>query len=621
MKRWATWSVLLLPTVCFAGSDWVRRAGRIIAFDAPHALGYVASHAQSALFWGLLLYLASRVGERSMAVLFVVLFGLVGGVQDAFFAHYNLYLSVDAQIHARDWWWPVVGTLPLSSLRFVLAVTVYSVAGAGMIRVARRLLSHGRTGQALLPWAVLPAFLLMFGAPVSFRSIQSTLPDAIYFHGLGSLVLERHGLTKISPGLRVQRREPPELPAMVAAPARPRNLLLIVQESQRFDVSCVDTDPDCKLATARSSAVVPARIPLLKMRSHGSTTALSIAALWTGLLPTESSALLHRAPLLWEYAHAAGYDTAYWTSQNVMFGNMRLFVQEQGRARCAATNLDCHADLDTGARDALLSEHVITEWDSLREPFVAVVQYSNIHYPHVFDPSEAPFEPWAFDKAADKNTEFYNYYKNVVHLSDGAVARLLSHVRNTPVSPRTVVVYTADHGEGFRDHWQLGHTSSVYEEEVRVPTWIDAPPGTLSDSEREALVRARDQDVWLTDLGATLLDFVGVWDEPAVKPFRAHFVGRPLTRLERNPRPRPLSNCSALWECEFRNWGMQQGPWKIEAREWDSEFHCFHLPTDPTEQNNLGERACGALPELARQTFFVMPDVTPPGRESVAWGR
>jgi hypothetical protein len=76
-----------------------------------------------------------------------------------------------------------------------------------------------------------------------------------------------------------------------------------------------------------------------------------------------------------------------------------------------------------------------------------------------------------------------------------------------------------------------------------------------------------------------------------------------------------------VWECAFRNWGMMWGPMKIEAREWDGEYHCFNVLDDPEELDNLGEDACAPLPELARAMFHVMPNVTPPGRPVVNWGK
>jgi hypothetical protein len=96
-------------------------------------------------------------------------------------------------------------------------------------------------------------------------------------------------------------------------------------------------------------------------------------------------------------------------------------------------------------------------------------------------------------------------------------------------------------------------------------------------------------------------------------------IGHPITRQERTLEPVPMTNCTWVWECAFRNWGMMQGSRKIEAREWDNQFHCFDVANDPEERVDLGERLCAPLPDLARKTFHAMPDVTPPGRTPVAW--
>ncbi len=45
-----------------------------------------------------------------------------------------------------------------------------------------------------------------------------------------------------------------------------------------------------------------------------------------------------------------------------------------------------------------------------------------------------------------------NHYKNVVYLSELAVARLITHVRAGARGARTVIVYTPDHGEALGEH-------------------------------------------------------------------------------------------------------------------------------------------------------------------------
>ncbi|WP_437735227.1 sulfatase-like hydrolase/transferase [Sorangium sp. So ce1335] len=623
-RRLAGLALLASPALWLLVADVLRRGRHMTTFDRLHAAGYAATVVASLLFWGVLLYVASgRRGamRRVAGGLFALLFTLACGVQGGFHALYNIYCSIDSQIHSQSIPWSIVGTLPLGDPRVIAHFAVALGLALGALRLSRRLVRprrlRRRVAAALVPVALAGATMI----PVSYRVIQSSSADMIYFHGVTALVKEHLGVTDDSPDLRVQRRDPERVPPLEARPARPRNVLLILQESQRADVTCVDYDPSCDLATPFSNAAAPGRMPLLQMRAHDSTTAISISNIWSGVSPTERREVLGSAPLLWHYANAAGWDTAYWTSQNLMFGNARLYVQDiPVSRRVVATQLDPGADLDYGALDRQLTDHVIEAWGELAEPFFAVVHYSNVHYPYVSDPQHSPFQPSELDKSPEKNEHFFNYYKNVVYLSDMAVGRLIEHIRGTPSGERTVIVFTSDHGESFREHWQLGHTSSLFDEEILVPAWIDAPEGTLAPEERASVEAARDAFVWHLDLAPTFLDLMGLWDEPLLAPFRARMMGHPLTRPERTVGPVPLTNCTWVWGCSFRNWGMMQGPLKVEAREWDGEYHCFNVLEDPLELTNLGEQACAPLPDLARALFHEMPNVTPPGRKPVDWG-
>ncbi|MBK8254822.1 MAG: sulfatase-like hydrolase/transferase [Polyangiaceae bacterium] len=616
---------LLLPVLWIVGWDLARRFYQIRTFDRPHLYGYLGSIAESAVVWGIILHTVSRRRGLLQAILlpiFVFLYATATGVQAAFNAFWNVYLSIDGLVHSKSIAWSIVGTLPLSKPIVFIHFLIAIAAAVGIAVLARKVVRPTKWGRRVVPFFLPAAFIAPTQIPVSYRKIQSTPPDLIYFHGMTALVKEHLGYTNDSPDLRVQRRDPESVPTFKAQPARPRNVVLLLQESMRADVTCVEYDPDCALATPFSNKVVPDRYPFVEMRAHDSTTAISISNIWSGVRPTETREVLHSVPLIWDYADAAGYDTAYWTSQNLMFGNARLYIQDIPVSQFAVgTNLDREAPLDEGALDSLLTDRVIADWDQLREPFFAVVHYSNCHFPYVYDPNHAPFQPADFNKAAESNESYRNYYKDVVYLSDMAVARLITHIRSTEKGDRTVLVYTSDHGESFREHWQLGHTSSLYDEEIQVPGWIDAPEGTLSPEEAASLKKAKNEYVWHLDLAPTFLDLMGIWNDPNLAPYRARMMGHPLTRPERTIEPVPLTNCTWVWECSFRNWGLMQGPMKIEAREWDGEFHCFNVAEDPLELNNLGEGPCTPMPELARQMYHSMPNITPPGRPVVNWGK
>jgi hypothetical protein len=318
------------------------------------------------------------------------------------------------------------------------------------------------------------------------------------------------------------------------------------------------------------------------MRAVDSTTAISLSVLWSGLAPTESRVALHTTPLLWEYARAAGLDTAYWTSQNLLFGNSGEWLQGLPLTkRVNATQLEPDADLDTGADDGKLVDRALADMGELREPFVGVVHLANTHFPYAIDDADAPFQPQSDATGPGYEREILNRYRDSIWHQDKAVGRFLRALRATPEGARTVVVFLSDHGEQMREKGAVGHTGTLYEQEVRIPAWIDAPPGTL-------------------DILPTPLDLAGVWDDAALATFRARMPGTSLLRGG-TPADRAvvMTNCTELWECAFRNWGAMRGSRKLIAHQYDADWSCFDTLADPEETHDLGAAACGDLRDLA----------------------
>jgi membrane-anchored protein YejM (alkaline phosphatase superfamily) len=388
-----------------------------------------------------------------------------------------------------------------------------------------------------------------------------------------------------------------------------RNILLILTESVRFDSVCVDHRAECDF-TPFTNRLAPSRYPLLEMRSLSSTTAISVGVLWSGLLPTQMTDAIRTAPMIFDFARAAGYDTAYWSSQSTMFtGSAAFFAALPLTRRCSGADLGAVPD-DAGADDSRVTERAIREIAQLREPWLAVVQYANTHYPYRVRGDE-PFQPATEDKAAERTAEFKNHYLNAVFTQDRTVADLLGSLRGSAGGARTVVIYTSDHGEAFREHGQLGHTTSVFDEELHVPTWIDAPPEALTPGEREALAAARKARVWHVDVTPTILDLLGLWDAPAVAAARKRMTGTSLLRSERTGAILPLTNCTEIWGCSFKNWGVVRGSLKLESRELDADWHCWDLARDPHEEHDLGTGSCTELKRAAEGFFVGLPRKAP----------
>ncbi len=609
--RWRAALVLGAPSLFVLANELLRRPKLILTgFDRLHRMGYVGSLACAAVLWASLLYLAasrrSRFAELG-AFLFVVLFSLSVGVQLAFRTLWNAYFSIDALVFVRTPWSALSADLPLAR-PVVLAQLIVTLAFAvGCVVAARRFVRPRRRLPALRPWVAALAIVGVFNFPASFRNGQSSTPELIYFHGLATMAHDRVvTLRTHEPALiRVERRHPDPVPRLEAKPSRPRNVVLLLQESQRADVTCMEWKPRCPLATRATNDLLPRRIGFFQMRAGASSTAIALSNLWAGVDPVDTQPRLLSAPLLWEYAHAAGWDTAYWTSQNMMFGNSRLYVQDLPLGHYAGANdLAPDADWLLGATDDSLSERVIHDWESLREPFFAVVHYCNIHRPRLYDPANAPFRPTHTSDRGTGGDKGKNYYQNAVFASDVAVAKLVSFLRATDKGKRTVLVYTSDHSESYREHEnENDHSGSVYDEEIRVPTWIDAPIGTLAPDEEVALRKARTELTWQYDLSATMLDLVGVWDAPEMQRFKERMVGLPLTRRDRVKQPVTLTNTSWIWEYVEPNWGVMQGSRKLLATATDHAYRCFDVLADPKEQTDLGEAGCPELLDVARKRF------------------
>ncbi len=611
---------LLAPSLVLLAADLARRPRQIAGFDAPHALGYLGSLLGSALIWAVILAASSR--RRGLlrwvfGAIFVATFTLVLGVQGAFHQLYNTYLSMDSVLTSDSFAWAMMGTLPLGRA-FVWAHLGTAIAvAAGVLAFAQKVVRPGRAARILAPILV-PA--VAYGAattPVSFRAVQSTSADLIYFHGLATLGRELTGLDSISAFTRPQRHVGEPVPKVEARPARPRNVVFILQESLRADVTCSAYDPACDLPARAVNPLLPGRMPFLQMRSNAGVTAVSVAVLWSGVTPTAPRETLLTAPLLWEYARAAGYDTGYFTNQDLTSYGSRLFVQDAGIAhRTSGTELDPTMPEHTGPRDLRLADHVLARWGELREPFFVVVQLCNVHSPYLIDEDDAPYQPQAAHYDAAHGALMRNRYRNAAYASDKAVARLVAGLRATESGRRSVILFTSDHGEMFHDDpgGYYGHSWTVRDEEVHVPGWIDAPAGTVTEAEAQSLRAAREELVYHLDVAPTVLDLLGLWDAPAIAPQRGRMVGHPLTRPGRTTDAVPMTSQTWIWDAWEPNFGMMHGTKKVFAQKRDDAFHCFDLAADPGEERDLGEEGCPDLVAAARREYGGLPSEVPAGR-------
>lgn len=122
---------------------------------------------------------------------------------------------------------------------------------------------------------------------------------------------------------------------------------------------------------------------------------------------------------------------------------------------------------------------------------------------HVFDPHAGYEPPAPFDTQYRDNP-----YAGEVAYVDHALGPLLDLARQSPRP--TLVVVTADHGEGLGEHGEATHGTFAYESTLRVPLIV----AQLGPGARSAGGRASDAPVRHIDIVPTIADVLG-WPAPA----------------------------------------------------------------------------------------------------------
>ena len=607
LRRWLARGLLVLPPVVLAGLDYAKRRPRIVELEPFELVFYAASALLAIVTWTALFAAATRVrgaGRWVVRALLAVAALLAVGGQLYTYARYGAYMNHRAVLVGTSFLPSIGQQLWFDRWTFARSLLPCLVIAIGVPVLASRLApmrSRGR-GWLCLDIAILGTLILAFTSPERGAE-QGQPPDAMYVSAMGQLVRARwdHNETveRVHPG----QRTPEPVPAFVAKPSRARNVVMLIMESVRTQSVCVEYTDDCK-TTPYSNQAARSRIPLTQMRALDSTTAISLAVMWNGLLPTTNREKLHTAPILWEYARAAGVETAYYTSQNLLFGNSGLWLEGQQWTRhVSATQIEPDATYEIGADDGKLVDHVIGDIGKLKEPFFAVVHLSNTHFPYKIDPDDMPFTPQDETSGPGYENEIRNRYHDSIHMQDKAVGRLLDALGKRPEAGRTVTLYVSDHGEQMREKGAVGHTGTLFEPEIRIPFWVNAPEGTLTADEEKSLRALRTTPVTHLDVFPTVMDLLGFWDAPELAALRGYVAGTSLLRGG-SPATRPvvMTNCSELWACAFKNWGVIKGTKKLIAHQGDASWNCFDVATDPGEEHRLDPSECADLLPLAEST-------------------
>ena len=426
---------------------------------------------------------------------------------------------------------------------------------------------------------------------------QCLTPDMLWVHASGGPILRAIGHIRLTSSLPVGQHE--ALPTTVPVADDAPSIVVILGESVRRDEVCVARAEGCKRSPAVDAAA-PDRIGYARAFSIASCTELAASVLWSGLPINADLGALGRAPLIWDYARARGYRTAYLTSQNLTYQHLdrflrgsRIDVLREARDRMA------NPRLDEGSPDELLGAEAV-DFIEKTGPSLVLLHLSNTHLPYRQVPGYTPY-PGGDGRSAYRNS--------LVH-DDAVIGTFITALRRGERGRRAVVLSLSDHGEAWNEHHAVSHTFDLYAEQIDIPLWIDAPQGSLSPAVIDHLrADAALRPVSTADVGATVIDLLGALDPPAFQPYTASLAGTSLLRAAPGAREVLLWNCPPSRACAADAFGVIAWPLKLHYVGREFHYACHDLEADPLELSPLPKSRCEPQRALLDRLFTPRPDV------------
>jgi choline-sulfatase len=265
------------------------------------------------------------------------------------------------------------------------------------------------------------------------------------------------------------------------------------------------------------------------------------SSMFTGRMPSETGVNTNGLPIresipnLGQWLGARGYDAVYAGKWHVPasyataipgFTVLPGGIGGQGNSGDAAVSRACQGWLHnrSGAKPfflvaSLLQPHDICTWVATHDRPAAWEKMARIDGPLPPLPSNFAFdarEPGALKAgrrpkwSADQWRYYLWSYYHHVEMVDAEIGRVLDALEDTGRAKNTLVVMTADHGEGSGHHQKV-LKNYLYDEAAKVPLLVSLPGQTPAGRQDTAHMASG------LDITPTICDYAGVAAPPAMK--------------------------------------------------------------------------------------------------------
>jgi arylsulfatase A-like enzyme len=216
-------------------------------------------------------------------------------------------------------------------------------------------------------------------------------------------------------------------------------------------------------------------------------------------------------------------------------------------------------------------------------PFFLFVHLFDPHKPYVPPEEYARRFPPAEQDSDDLRVTIAKYDAEIA-FADAQLGELLAALEALGLARDTLLLVTADHGEGLMQHGHLEHGVHIYEEQVRVPLLVRWPA-------RLAAGRVVESAVSLVDVVPTVLELLGA---PPAEGLGGTSLVPELDGKARLDPTRPIFLYRQLFPptvvestpVRGEKFGVRIGAWKYILGPEEGSKELYDLSQDPGERTN-----------------------------------
>lgn len=343
------------------------------------------------------------------------------------------------------------------------------------------------TGAPVLP-LVACAHLFTPGTP-ELQPLTSSAAVAIFTDAFSSAKAAASSGIEVKPidvgavRRRIERRIDGAQLALTPTETSPKNVLVFVLESTRWDATSLYTPQlhTTPRLQAMGSKGVVAEHAYTDM-PHTSKALVSILcgyAAQTSVDVSESQPGGLPAPCLAHVLHKFGYRSAFFQAATGTFENRKQLVENAGFDELFARESYDSAGFEEinylSVEDDVMVEPAL-RWLTKEpgKPFfgtiLTCIQHHRYGLPNDFPVEElAPKRPYGRWQRTPYPPDHFNRYLNTIRYADRFVGKVLDGLAAKGLLDDTLVVVVGDHGQGFMEHGQKYHNTVIHDEGVRIP--------------------------------------------------------------------------------------------------------------------------------------------------------